>query len=46
MLRRTLTALAVLASCMSTSATAEPRLELIHKRGFLHCGLNRPLPVR
>ena len=38
MLRRTLTALALLASCMSTSATAEPRLELIHKRGFLNCG--------
>src|SRR4029453_15867166 len=37
-------ALALFASLMSTSAGAGPRLEVIQKRGFPNCGIEKDVP--
>ena len=36
---RIVIAFVVFASCLSQTAAADPRLELIQKRGFLNCGV-------
>src|SRR5262245_44007727 len=41
---RILIALAVVAFCMSTTAAAGPRLDLIQKRGFVNCGIEENIP--